>query len=331
MMANFSCEHEVTDNLCSASEFRKNQPAVNRWAVILAGGDGTRLRPLTMSISGDERPKQFCPIIGGRTLLEQTRRRVALSVAAKQTVTVVTRTHEVFYKSLLKDVTRGRLLVQPENKGTAPAILLSLLRVAQLSPQATVAFFPSDHFFADDIQFMSHIDSAFTASQKRPELITLLGIKPDKPEVEYGWIEPHSSLFGHLPRGITRVERFWEKPTALVARRLLERGCLWNSFVMVGRVDAFLEMTRRALPELYESFSAAADSLGTAAESFVLDELYAQTVASNFSHEVLALRPEDLSVMQVSDVGWTDLGEPQRVFSTLHTLGVQAQWAVPSA
>jgi hypothetical protein len=63
----------------------------------------------------------------------------------------------------------------------------------------------------------------------------------------------------------------------------------------------------------------------------VLDELYARTAASNFSHEVLALRPEDLSVMQVSDVGWTDLGEPQRVFSTLHTLGMQAQWAMPSA
>jgi len=330
MMANFSCDYEVTNNFFGAANARINE-SENRWAVILAGGDGTRLRPLTMSISGDDRPKQFCPVIGGRTLLDQTRRRVALSVTARQTVTVVTQTHEVFYKSLLTDVPAERLLVQPENKGTAPAILLSLLRIAQLSPRATVAFFPSDHFFADDVQFMSHIDSAFAASQKRPELITLLGIKPDNPEVEYGWIEPHTSLLGQLPRAITRVQRFWEKPSALVARGLLERGCLWNSFVMVGRVDAFLKMTQRALPGLYQAFATAAPLLGTAVERLVLDQLYADTPSTNFSQEVLASRAEDLSVMKVSEVGWTDLGEPKRVFSTLHNLGLQTQRAMPSA
>lgn len=330
-MANFSCEPEVTHNFCGTRDASVNEQQVDRWAVILAGGDGTRLRPLTMSISGDDRPKQFCPVVGGRTLLDQTRRRVALSVSPQQTVVVVTRTHETFYNPLVKDVPRDRLLVQPENKGTAPAILLSLLRIAQLSPKATVAFFPSDHFFADDVQFMSHIDSAFAASQKHPELITLLGIKPDNPEVEYGWIEPHASLLGHLPRAITRVQRFWEKPSALVARGLLERGCLWNSFVMVGRVDAFLKMTRRAIPELYDSFSTVACLLGTKIEPLVLDDLYQETVASNFSQEVLALRPDDLSVMKVSEVGWTDLGEPKRVFSTLHKLGMQTQWAMPSA
>lgn len=330
-MANLSCEHEVTENLCTTRMASISGPGAARWAVILAGGDGTRLRPLTMSISGDERPKQFCPVIGGRTLLDQTRRRVALSVPTNQTVTVVTRTHEIFYKSLLGDVPRDRLLVQPENKGTAPAILLSLLRIAPLSRNAIVAFFPSDHFFADDAQFMSHIDSAFAASEGRPELITLLGIKPDKPEVEYGWIEPDTSLLGNLPRAITRVQRFWEKPSALIARGLLERGCLWNSFVMVGRVDAFLKMTRRALPSLYDEFSTAALLLGTPVESLVLDQLYAETASTNFSHEVLESRPDDLSVMKVSEVGWTDLGEPKRVFSTLHSLGLQTQWAMPSA
>ncbi|HKR61238.1 MAG TPA: sugar phosphate nucleotidyltransferase [Pyrinomonadaceae bacterium] len=330
-MATFSCEHEVTDNFCSSRNISSDEPETNRWAVILAGGDGTRLRSLTKSISGDERPKQFCPVIGGRTLLDQTRRRVALSVEPQKTLTVVTRTHEVFYQSLLRDVPRDRLLVQPENKGTAPAILLSLLRIAQSAPDATVAFFPSDHFFTDDLQFMSHIDSAFAASQKRPELITLLGIKPDKPEVEYGWIEPHASLLGHLPRAITRVQRFWEKPSALVARGLLERGCLWNSFVMVGRVDAFLKMTQRALPSLYETFATLAPIFDTQAEPIVLDQIYAETKSTNFSQEVLALRPDDLSVMKVGNVGWTDLGEPRRVFSTLHHLGMQTQWAMPSA
>ena len=138
-MAIFSCEHEVTDNLCSP-DANIERSGSDRWAVILAGGDGTRLQALTRTISGDDRPKQFCPIIGGRTLLDQTSRRVALSVAPERTLTVVTRTHEHFYQPLIKDA-RG-LLVQPENKGTATAILFSLLRIAQLSPDATVAFFP---------------------------------------------------------------------------------------------------------------------------------------------------------------------------------------------
>src|SRR5688572_5951108 len=142
-MSIFSCEHEVSHNLSSVegtvTKRKRGNKNVDpdergqRWAVILAGGDGTRLQPLTRTISGDDRPKQFCPIIGGRTLLDQTSRRVALSVPPAQTLTVVTQTHERFYKSLLKDLPKDRLLVQPENKGTAPAILFSLLRVAQLS------------------------------------------------------------------------------------------------------------------------------------------------------------------------------------------------------
>ena len=323
----FSCEHEVISNLCNTDEIMEKTGS-DRWAVILAGGDGTRLRSLTRTISGDERPKQFCPIIGGRTLLDQTRRRVALSVAPQQTLTVVTRTHERFYKPLMD--AKG-LLVQPENKGTAPAILFSLLRIAQLSPSATVAFFPSDHYFADDDEFMSHIEAAFSAAQTHPETVTLLGIKPESPEVEYGWIEPVNSLFGQLPRSISRVRRFWEKPSAPVARGLMKRGCLWNSFVMVGRVDAFLKMTERALPSLFDFFSAIAPTFGTPAEARTMSQLYSWIPSSNFSHEVLAVRPDDLAVMQVSDVGWSDLGEPRRVFSTLQQIGLQTQRAMPVA
>lgn len=341
-MTIFSCEHEVSHNLCSSPEAEKTTNfgqngnmnptrSAERWAVILAGGDGTRLQSLTRTISGDDRPKQFCPIIGGRTLLDQTRRRVALSIPAARTVTVLTQTHERFYRSLLKDIPKGRLLVQPENKGTAPAILFSLLRVARLSPSATIAFFPSDHFFADDVQFMSHIESAFSARQTQPNTITLLGIKPEGPEVEYGWIEPETSLFGQLPGAISRVRRFWEKPPATVAHRLMQQGSLWNSFVMVGRVEAFLKMTESALPELYEAFVAIVPTFGTSLEGQTLNNLYSWIPSSNFSHEVLALRPDDLTVMQVSDVGWSDLGEPKRVFSTLQRIGVQTQWAMPVA
>jgi hypothetical protein len=122
----------------------------HRRAVILAGGDDTRLKTLTRAIAGDELPKQFCPVIGESTLLEKTQRHVALLMNPVQTFTIVTRTHERFYRNHLKHWPTDRLLRQPENRGTAPAILLSLLGIRQLSPEAVVAFFPSDHHFTDE-------------------------------------------------------------------------------------------------------------------------------------------------------------------------------------
>ena len=282
---------------------------------------------MTRAITGDSRPKQFVPVIRGATLLDQTKRRVALSVLPSHTFIVVTQKHRPFYESLATSL----LLEQPDNKGTAPAILYALLRVATKSPKAIVALFPSDHFFADDEEFMSHIDTAFDAVQAQPDTVTLLGITPTSAEKEYGWIEPHQSVLGSAPRSITRVKRFWEKPGATLATSLMERGCLWNSFVMVGRVDALLRMTRAALPELYAGFAAITPSFETMAERKALAELYSLIDDTNFSHHVLAARPQDLAVMRVGDVGWSDLGEPSRVLATLAHMGVQSHLAMSAS
>ena len=302
-----------------------------RWAVILAGGDGTRLQSMTRTITGDDRPKQFVPVIGGNTLLDQTRSRVALTVSPSQTLLVVTEKHRRFYQSLSRSVSQNLLLEQPTNKGTAPAILYALLRVAAKSPKAVVGLFPSDHYFADDKEFMSHVDLAFNAAQVQPETVTLLGITPTGPETEYGWIEPERSILGSLPRSITRVSRFWEKPGANVARSLMQQGCLWNSFVMVGRVDALLRMTREALPELFLAFARTVPMYGGSLERSALCDLYRRIPDSNFSHEVLAARPNDLAVMRVGDVGWSDLGEPARVRATLAQMGVRTEMAMSAS
>lgn len=302
-----------------------------RWAIILAGGDGTRLRSMTRAITGDNRPKQFVPVIGGMTLLDQTRRRVAGSVARDRTLLVVTEKHRRFYQPLTKTISPRLLLEQPQNKGTAPAILYPLMRLAAKSPEAIVALFPSDHYFADDEEFMSHIDAAFDIVELQPATVTLLGITATSPETEYGWIEPQRSILGRAKRSVTRVSRFWEKPNAKLAASLMERGCLWNSFVMVGRVDALLKMTRAALPELYSDFTAIAPTFESAAERKAVRALYNRIKDSNFSHQVLAVRPQDLAVMRVEDVGWSDLGEPTRVLSTLARLGLQSELAMSAS
>jgi mannose-1-phosphate guanylyltransferase len=283
----------------------------NRYALILAGGDGTRLRSYTRAITGDERPKQFAPVIGGQTLLDQTRRRVALSIAEDNTFVVVTKKHEQFYQSLAASM---RLLVQPDNKGTAPGLIFPLLRIAAESPTATVAVFPSDHYFTDDLKFMSFVETGLKTAELNPETVTLLGISPDAPEADFGWIEP---TLLKTNNGAAPVRRFWEKPTMTVARELMDRGCLWNSFVMVGRVEAFLKMIRCALPELFSYFSALVPVLGTRDEFLNLRTLYSWLPEVNFSKEVLERRTSDLRVIKVDNVGWSDLGDPSRVGAVL--------------
>jgi len=297
------------------------------WAVLLAGGDGTRLQSMTRAITGDNRPKQFVPVIGGSTLLDQTRRRVALSIPASRTLIVVTQKHRRFYEPLRTEISSRLLLEQPANKGTAPAIIYALQRIAARSPKAIVTLFPSDHFFNDDEEFMSHIEVAIDAVRVQPETVMLLGITPTAPETEYGWIEPQPSILSHADKSITRVRKFWEKPDLSLATSLMERGCLWNSFVMVGRVDALLKMTRAALPEMHDAFAAIKPTFETASEHTALGELYSRIDDTNFSHQVLAVRPQDLMVMKVADVGWSDLGEPNRVLSTLARIGMQTQLA----
>lgn len=298
-----------------------------RWGVILAGGDGTRLRALTRRITGDETPKQFCALLGRESLLDQTRRRVALAIPKEQTLMVLTRKHERFYSTQLSDVSAERLLVQPSNQGTAPAILHAVLHLAREYPEDAVAFFPSDHYFSDEESLMAHIKDAFEIVAQHPETIVLLGITPTEPETGYGWIEPGSPVPGQSHRVVNRVRRFWEKPHPALAQSLLERGCLWNSFLMVGRVSAFLEMIRRAVPDLYEPFAAAQTSLGTEGREAALSSLYQSIPSINFSEEVLARLHDSLAVLRVSEVGWSDWGEPERVLATLAGLGVRIQRA----
>ena len=161
----------------------------HRWGVILARGDGVRLRPLTRLIAGDDRPKQFCPLLNGCTLFYQTRLRVARGISSHRTLFVLNRKHEPFYS---QEIGRSglRTIAQPSNRGTLPAILWSALRVARVDPMASMALFPSDHYYADEARFMNGVEAAFDAAEANPESVVLLGARAYQPEISYGWIEP---------------------------------------------------------------------------------------------------------------------------------------------
>jgi mannose-1-phosphate guanylyltransferase len=145
----------------------------------MAGGDGKRLLLLTRRLTGDNRPKQFCALIGTETLLDHRRRRVSRVVPEANTLLLLTRSHERFYAGQLREVQTGCMLVQPHNHGTATAIAYALCRLKSTAAHAVVAFFPSDHHFASEDSRVHGLNQAFT-----------YGIAPESDEDAYGWIEP---------------------------------------------------------------------------------------------------------------------------------------------
>jgi len=170
-------------------------------------------------------------------------------VAPERLLTVVMRHHERFYAPALADAPPRSIVAQPNNRGTAPAVLYALMRLGSVAPADPVVVLPSDHYVSDDEAFMARVEGALEAVGRRPEVVVLLGIAPDRPEVEYGWIEPAGLIPDDWPWPIYHVRRFWEKPSLPVAQRLEAAGWLWNSFVIVAQPSTLEQLIHRAMPK----------------------------------------------------------------------------------
>jgi mannose-1-phosphate guanylyltransferase len=298
------------------------------WALLLAGGEGRRLRPLTRQISGDELPKQFCPIYDGETLLDRTRRRADLLSRMDHQIVVVNRHHAPYYASLARELAPDRLVVQPDNAGTAPGVLYPLLRIRHLAGNVPVTVYPSDHYVSDEAAFADSVAHAVEVVRQRSDLIVLMGIEAASPETEYGWIEPYAETLPLAGEPAFPIRRFWEKPSARLAERLFEQGALWNSFVMVGWVDAFLGLAARTAPELLKALEPLQRVIATHDEPRVAEQVYRGLVTEpiGFSERILAPATDGLVTVRVKGVDWCDWGRPERVVATMRRTGWRPAW-----
>jgi mannose-1-phosphate guanylyltransferase len=294
----------------------------HRWAVVLAGGDGTRLQDLTYRISGDMRPKQFCNFFGGKSLLGHTRERIGPLFDDEQTLFALARAHQAYFRQELARVPARNTVIQSANRGTALALALCLYVITQRDEDALVSFFPSDHYYSNSSAFHESIESGLRLIEEYPDCILLVGAEARCPEVEYGWIQPGRTLVDSLLNPLLRVARFWEKPTLERAEVLQRRGCLWNTFITIGRVGAFMELLQATVPKLRRSLE----------HSFIkgqIDQFYGQIAPVDFSRAVLTRMPGRLVVLRDSASGWTDLGSPRRVADVLLSQGIRPPWLNP--
>jgi mannose-1-phosphate guanylyltransferase len=172
---------------------RQTQPP---WAIVLAGGEGRRLRPLTRYVCGDDRPKQFAPLLGGRSLLRQTLDRIRPRIPLARTM-VVTHARDAEY--VAQEFARGEApecLLQPEDRGSGAAILWAVHVIRKREPDAVVVVFPSDHYVDREPEFIGHVLDVVAFVRRRGERLVLIGAIPTEAETQYGWIKPGEPVGG---------------------------------------------------------------------------------------------------------------------------------------
>lgn len=296
----------------------------DRIALLLAGGDGTRLQELTREIAGIPIPKQYCRLLHESSLLENTLLRAQLFTSPERITVVVNENHLGLANEQLKDLPESNIFVQPLNRDTGPGLVFSLLKLEQTYPGAIVAVFPTDHYVDNNRAFIAHALHAVNVISQLPDKIAILGIAPDRPETAYGYIIPAEPLENF--ERIYHVKAFTEKPSLNSARKIISHGGFWNTSVMVFKLSRMMELLCNLVPNEFKRMLALQESPDKAAE------LYQALCPWNLSTQVLARIPQHLIMLELANVHWSDWGTRESIERTYRLLNRVPFWNLaPSA
>jgi len=277
-------------------------PKRHFFCVIMAGGVGSRFWPLSKS----SYPKQFHDILGaGRTLIQMTYDRM-LRICPKENIYVVTNER---YTSLVKEqipeLEADRVLSEPFMRNTAPCIAYASWKIQLRDPEAIMVVAPSDHLIVKEDLFIEKIGIAIRQAKERANLVTL-GIKPNRPDTGYGYIQFREAK-GVVDHRVRSVKTFTEKPDLELANKFLESGDFyWNSGIFVWSVQSILKALEQYLPEMHKTFAEGKDSYNTAQEAGFIRKVY--ETCENISIDYGIMEKSRNTMVVLADFGWSDLG-----------------------
>jgi mannose-1-phosphate guanylyltransferase len=275
----------------------------NHYCVIMAGGIGSRFWPL----SKITKPKQFLDILGtGRSLLQATYDRFSEIILPSNIIIVTNAGYRDFVFEQLPDLNPAQVLLEPMRKNTAPCIAYANHRIRIMNPDAVVVVSPADHLILKQDVFLNEIKQALEMASSENVLLTL-GIKPNRPETGYGYIQANTKTLQGKPENLRKVKTFTEKPDIELARVFFESGeFYWNSGIFIWSLNAITTAFRQHLPEVDALFSSRPDVYNTDEEQEFITGVYATCKNISVDYGIME-NAEDVYVF-FSDFGWSDLG-----------------------
>jgi mannose-1-phosphate guanylyltransferase len=296
------------------------------WALVLAGGEGSRLQALTTTPNGVIVPKQFCSLRRGPSLLTQALIRAGSVAPTIQTCAVVAAQHRWWWELPLGALLKENVFVQPENRGTAHGVLLALLRLEARDPNANVLMMPADHYIRNEALFARSLRQVSELAARMDDAVYLLGADPDRADTDLGYIVPAN----RKRHRATRVLSFVEKPDPVRIHALLKAGALWNMFIVAGSVRALLDLYDVSHGSSVAQMRAVIGGKKLRSiDNTLLAAIYQHLPSVDFSRDVLEPQAPKLRVLGVPPCGWNDLGTPKRVVETLLQLPAEFERVDP--
>ena len=270
----------------------------NYYAVIMAGGIGSRFWPL----STQQLPKQFQDMLGtGSTLIQKTFNRFENIIPSENIIIATNKKYEKLVKEQLPKITSKQLLLEPAMRNTAPCILYSAFKIYNENPNGIMIVAPSDHWIDDDKEFLKNVQTSLDFCANNDALMTL-GIKPNEPNTGYGYIH-----FSNSENDIKKVLNFTEKPNLETATQFIkEESYLWNSGIFVWSVQSILEAFKTHLPKMYMLFSEGKNSYNTSLEVNFIEDNYSNSENISIDFGIME-KASSVFVLPVN-FGWNDLG-----------------------